>query len=155
MITSAKEFLDLMRSEDPDDYQRFRYDEAPIEIWREVITDYPLASEWVVRNKTSPVEILRELAKDTRSLVRGEVAMTRRITEDIQELLAYDSNYSVRHTLANNSKVADRILSILSQDSDEFVRNAANQRIKQQAEQDGARRQLAAPEPDFQTIKTT
>ncbi len=136
MISTAQEFLALMRSEDPADYHRFRHDSAPIEVWRELITKYALANEWVARNKTSPVEILRDIAGDSRVVVRTEVAMTRRITEDIQEKLARDPDASVRNALANNSKATDRILAILAEDSEAFVRETAHRRIKQrQAEQ--------------------
>ncbi len=138
MISSAQEFLALMRSEDPADYDRFRHDSASIEVWRELISKYSLANEWVVRNKTSPVEILREIAGDSRVVVRAEVAMTRRITEDIQDRLARDPDASVRNTLANNSRATDRILALLAEDSEAFVRETAQRRINErQAEQAG------------------
>lgn len=118
-----------MRSEDPSDYHRSRYDEAPIEVWWELIARYSLANEWVARNKTSPVEILRELSRDPRVVVRTEVAMTRRISLDIQACLAADADSSVRNALANNAKVADEILAQLAEDSEEFVRDSALRRI--------------------------
>jgi hypothetical protein len=137
MISTAQEFLVLMRSKDPADRHRFRHDSAPIEVWRELITRHSFANEWVALNKASPVEILREIASDSRAAVRSTVAMTRRITEDIQEMLARDPDASVRNTLANNSKATDRILAILAQDSESFVRETAHRRIRQrQAESD-------------------
>ncbi len=135
MISTAQEFLALMRSKDPDDYRRFRHDEAPIEVWRELITKYSLANEWVARNKTAPVEILREISSDSRVVVRTEVAMTRRITEDIQQKLAADLDPSVRNALANNAKVSDGILRILAEDSEDFVRDTARRRIEQRKTQ--------------------
>lgn len=131
MISTAQEFLALMRSEDPDDYHRFRYDEAPIEVWREIITRYSLANEWVARNKTAPVEILEEISSDPRVVVRTEVAMTRRITPNIQERLAADADASVRNALANNAKVSDSILEKLAEDSEDFVRDTALRRLKE------------------------
>ena len=131
MIATAQEFLALMRSPEPADYERFRHDSAPTEVWRELIAKYSLANEWIARNKTVPVEILREIAGDPRVVVRAEVAMTRRITEDIQERLARDPNASVRNTLANNSKATDRILAVLAGDSEAFVRETALRRIKE------------------------
>ncbi|GAA5482582.1 hypothetical protein Hsar01_01805 [Haloferula sargassicola] len=131
MISTAQEFLALMRSEDPDDYHRFRYDEAPIEVWREIITRYSLANEWVARNKTAPVEILEAISSDPRVVVRTEVAMTRRITPDIQARLAVDSDASVRNALANNAKVSESILEQLSEDSEEFVRDTALRRLQE------------------------
>lgn len=138
MIATAQEFLALMRSTDPVDYERFRHDSAPIEVWRELISRYSLANEWIVRNKTAPVEILREIACDSRVLVRAEVAMTRRITEDIQETLARDPNASVRNTLANNSKATDRILALLAEDSEAFVRETARRRINERRAEQSA-----------------
>ncbi|MGK0185361.1 MAG: hypothetical protein ACI9R3_001138 [Verrucomicrobiales bacterium] len=119
-----------MRSEDPDDYHRFRHDEAPIEVWRELITRYSLANDWVARNKTAPIEILREIASDSRVVVRTNVAMTRRITEDIQEKLARDTDSSVRNALANK-KVSDSVLALLADDPEAFVRETAHRRIEQ------------------------
>ena len=131
MISSAQEFLALMRSEDPDDYHRFRNDEAPVEVWRELTTRYSLANEWIARNKTAPVEILREISTDPRVVVRTEVAMTRRITPDIQAKLAADPDASVRNALANNAKVLDSILEQLAEDSEEFVRDTACRRLEE------------------------
>jgi hypothetical protein len=125
MITSAQEFLALMRSDKEDDYHRLRHEEAPMEVWEELLSVYPLANEWVVRNKTSPVEILRKLAKDPRAVVRAEVAMTRRITEDMQNDLVSDLDASVRCALANNSRVSNGVLRRLSEDPEGFVKEAA------------------------------
>jgi hypothetical protein len=120
-----------MRSEDPDDYHQFRHDEAPIEVWRELITRYSLANEWVARNKTAPVEILREISSNPRVVVRTEVAMTRRITPGIQAILATDPDASVRNALANNAMVSESILEQLAEDSEEFVRDTALRRLKE------------------------
>ena len=138
MIATAQEFLALMPRTDPVASARFRNDSAPIEVWRELISRYSLATEWIVRNKTAPVEILREIACDSRVLVRAEVAMTRRITEDIQELLARDPNPSVRNTLANNSKATDRILELLAEDSEASVRETARRRINERRAEQSA-----------------
>ena len=131
MISSAEEFLALMRSDDPEDYHRFRNDSAPLNVWEELITKYSLANEWVALNKTSPVEILARLADDPRVLVRAQVASVRRITEDTQEKLAHDSDASVRNSLANNAKAARRILELLAEDPQEFVRNSARKRLSE------------------------
>ncbi len=124
-----------MRSEDPEDYHRLRHDEAPIEVWRELIANYSLANDRVALNKTVPVEILREIAADTRVLVRTHVAMVRRITEDIQDVLSRDPDSSVRNMLANNSKVTERILKLLSVDKEEFVRESAQRQIQKRKKQ--------------------
>lgn len=131
MISTAQEFLTLMRSENPSDYQRFRNDSAPLEVWKELITRYSLANRWVARNKTAPVEILREISRDSSVLVRIEVAMTRRITDEIQSTLSVDLESSVRNALANNAKVSDRILTTLAEDSEAFVRETALRRIEE------------------------
>ena len=48
MITSAEEFRDLRLSEDPAEYDRAAMEEAPLQVWRDVISRFP-GSESLVR----------------------------------------------------------------------------------------------------------
>ena len=129
MIESAEEFLQLMRSKDSADYERFRNDEAPMHVWETLMREYPLANEWIARNRKSPIEVLRKLAKDERALVRSEVASVRRIPEDIQLLLAEDKEYVVRHSLVYNAKATKTTLEVLSRDTEQAISDKAKERL--------------------------
>ncbi len=118
-----------MRSEDKDDYDRFRNDDAPLHVWETLLEKYPLANEWVARNRKSPLQILHRLASDERSLVRTHVASVRRITEQTQLILAKDKEYSVRHTLAYNAKATRKVLEILSKDLESNISEKAIERL--------------------------
>ena len=131
MIESAEEFLSLMRSEEKDDYDRFRNDEAPLHVWETLLEKYPLANEWVARNRKSPIEILRRLATDERTLVRTHVASVRRITEEIQLILVKDKEYSVRHTLAYNAKATVKVLEILATDLEANISDKAKEALNE------------------------
>lgn len=131
MIKSAEEFLRLMRSDNKDDYERFRNEGAPLHVWETLMKEYPLANEWIARNRKSPIEVLYKLAKDKRDLVRSEVASVRRISEKIQLLLAKDPSYSVRHALVFNSKVTSKTLNILAKDSEKEISDKAKERLKE------------------------
>ena len=129
MLESASEFLNLMRSKEEADYNRFRNDDAPLHVWETLMKDYPLANEWIARNRKSPLEILAKLALDSRSLVRSEVASVRRISEEIQLILANDIEYSVRYSLAYNAKVTKRVLQILANDKEPAISKKAQDRL--------------------------
>ena len=131
MIKSAEEFLSLMRSEEKEDYERFRNDEAPLDVWEDIISRYPLASEWVARNRKSPTKILEKLARDKRSLVRSEVASVRRIPESLQLKLAHDPEYSVRRALAYNAKAAVSVLKLLAKDKENTISAKAKERLNE------------------------
>jgi len=54
VITSADEFVRPRSSADPDEYRRAAYDEAPTEVWLEVMRRYSNFREWVAHNETVP-----------------------------------------------------------------------------------------------------
>ena len=80
MINSAEEFVRLRSSEKMDEYLKAAWDEAPFEVWLEVIKKYPEMREWVAHNKSIPVEILEILAADADKRVRFMVALKKTIT---------------------------------------------------------------------------
>lgn len=63
MITSAEEFVTLRASRLKSEYDRSAMEEAPLAVWREVIKRYPDYVQWVIHNKTIPLEILEELCE--------------------------------------------------------------------------------------------
>ena len=131
MILSAKEFLRLIRSENKEDYERFKNESAPIHVWEQLIQEYPLANEWIVRNNTVPVPVLGKLASDERVLVRSEVARNSRITEDIQLILAKDSDPSVRSSLVKNTKITKKSLQILVHDPESKIADRAKEHLEE------------------------
>ena len=73
MIESAEEFRRLRESDDPEDYRRAAHDEAPVEVWLEVIRRWPDMRFWVAQNKTVPVLVLEVLVDDPDQNVRDMV----------------------------------------------------------------------------------
>ena len=104
VITTAEEFVRLRESDKLEEYQRAAHEEAPVEVWQDVISRYPHMRTWVAHNKTVPIEVLEVLAKDSDPAVRSMVAMKRRLTTALQLLLAADPDEGVRERLANNAK---------------------------------------------------
>jgi hypothetical protein len=74
MIESAEEFRRLRESENPEEYGRAAHDEAPIEVWLEVIRRWPDMCFWVAQNKSVPLEVLETLANDPDWRVRDMVS---------------------------------------------------------------------------------
>ena len=130
MIKSVDEFIRLRESEDPDEYHRAAHEEAPIEVWVELIDAHPDMRFWVVHNKTVPLSILATLSKDPTSRVRGIVAGKRKLSAELQIQIASDKHSSVRYALACNAKVTEEVLRILATDQEEFVREEALDRLK-------------------------
>lgn len=84
MIRSADEFLALRYSDDKEQYDRAAHEEAPIEVWRELVDSYPESRFWVAHNKSVPLDILRMLATDIDPHVRGMVAGKRKPTSRLK-----------------------------------------------------------------------
>jgi hypothetical protein len=130
MIYSAQEFKRLRTSDEPTDYQRAADEDAPIDVWREIIASMPDMREWVAHNKSVPVEILEILARDESNRVRFVVAGKRKLPESIQLDLGRDIDASVRHGLACNAKSTKRVLELLALDSEGFIRERATKRLQ-------------------------
>jgi hypothetical protein len=130
MIESADEFIRLRESEVQEEYHKAGHDEAPLEIWYEIIDRYPEKKKWVAYNKTIPVEILQHLAQDENPDVRFSVAMKRKLTLELFELLAIDSEESVRMRIACNSKTLLHILQQLAKDQSIEVAMHAKKRLR-------------------------
>lgn len=129
MITSAEEFYRLRTSEIEEEYNRAAQDDAPLNIWLEIIEKFPDMRQWVAHNKTVPIEILEILSTDADANVRSTVAMKRKLPEQIQLLLTRDKDESVRYSLACNAKATLKVLNILSKDPELFIRERASKRL--------------------------
>lgn len=129
MIKSAEEFVKLRSSEKMDEYLKAAWDDAPLEVWLEVIKNYPDMREWVAHNKSIPVEIMEILADDADERVRFNVATKNRLPEQLQLKLANDSESSVRQRIVYNKKATFQVICILLNDEDEDIRILAKNRI--------------------------
>ena len=130
MITTAHEFKRLCESTNPEEYCRSATDEAPLEVWREIVDDMPEMRFWVAQNKTVPIEILDLLAMNSDAQVRDMVARKRKITESTAIRLASDPDETVRAALATNAKLTDVVRNILLNDQSPLVQNAIAKRNK-------------------------
>jgi hypothetical protein len=129
MIKSASEFLELRISNDPACYLRAATEPAAIEIWREVIAERPDMKVWVARNKTVPIEILRQLASDEDPAVRSAVATKNKLPNDLTMYLANDVDESVRERLVYNKSLPSDVIKLLAKDKVERISLAAKNRI--------------------------
>ncbi len=129
MITSAEEFYRLRTSESMQEYNRAAHEDAPLEVWLEVIEKFPKMRSWVAHNKTVPIEILEVLSRDRDPDVRSCVATKRKLPEQIQILLARDEDYSVRERLSCNAKVTEATLRLLAEDVEWRIRENAKSRL--------------------------
>jgi hypothetical protein len=129
MIESAEEFLRLRTSDRRDEYATAAEDDAPLEVWMNVIERFPEMREWVAHNKTVPLEILELLAKDQSPKVRSVVADKRKLSSDLFDLLSRDSHEVVRQRVAYNRKVPLDVLKRLAEDPVGLVRDAANKQL--------------------------
>jgi hypothetical protein len=127
-ILSAQEFVRLRTSTVPEEYHRAAHDEAPLEVWLDVIANYPDMRTWVAHNKTVPIEILALLASDPDRHVRASVADRRKVTLDLFNLLSTDPDTSVRARIACNRKVPVDVIHRLANDPAKDVRSAARRR---------------------------
>jgi len=129
MIESADEFIRLRTSDLKEEYDRATYDDAPLDVWWELIRKHPDMKVWVVHNKTVPLEILDALSTDEDGSVRCAVAMKRKASPEILERLARDPDESVRHAVARNGKTPEHILKKLVNDAWDMVAAVAKERL--------------------------
>ena len=129
MIGSAEEFVRLRTSEDSGEYGRAANEEAPLDVWLEVIGRFPNMAEWVAHNKTVPLEVLRLLAANPDASVRHMVAMKRKIDVGLLQQLSRDSDGGVRHVIAGHRNAPREVLLVLAQDPEPFVAEAASKRL--------------------------
>jgi hypothetical protein len=122
VITSAEEFVKLRTSEDPAEYWRAAHEPASIEIWRDVVEQYPDMRFWVAQNKTVPLEILELLATDADSRVKHMVLVKRKITPAILDILSRDADENIRAGVARNGRTNLETVEMLSRDPSEWVR---------------------------------
>ena len=131
MIKSADEFIRLRTSEIKEEYDRSAHDNADISTWTEVIEKYPDYKEWVIHNKTVPIEILETLTFDSDPNIRSAVARKRKINDKIFLTLSVDKDENVRYALMCNANLTvDKLRQIMTAESDWLIKQL-NKRIKE------------------------
>ncbi|MBO3750924.1 hypothetical protein J5X84_33030 [Streptosporangiaceae bacterium NEAU-GS5] len=91
----------------------------------EVVKDYPDTRFGVALNKTVPIEVLRELARDKDSRVRSMVAPKNKATADILASLADDEDEGIHQQVAGHTNTPTEVVVPLLEDSWEEVRQMA------------------------------
>ncbi|MET8853864.1 hypothetical protein [Amycolatopsis sp. NPDC004625] len=129
-IRSAAEFISLRDSEDPELYRRAAHDDAPIDVWRDLVDHYAGYRKWVAHNKTVPADILHVLATDEDQEVRFFVAMKRRLPLEILDTLSRDTDDGIRLRVARNKTTSQEILWRLAKDPSKSVRDAVHDRLE-------------------------
>ena len=109
MIRDAEEFIRLRTSANPADYLRAASEDAPLEVWHEVIRCHPRMRSWVALNKAVPIEILTILAGDPDPDIRCCVAMKNKLPKELMRKLAEDEDESVRERIAYNKNGPARL----------------------------------------------
>lgn len=127
---SAQEFIRLRLSDNLDDQREAAHGTAATEVWMQVLRDRPDLAYWVAQNKTVPMEVLRFIAlSDLDTDARRMVALKRKATPDLLDLLSADPDESVRRTVARHRNASDQTLLKLASDPDQDVREIASDRI--------------------------
>ena len=105
MIKSANEFIRLRKSEIEEEYHRATNDTADISTWTEIIEKHPDFKQWVVHNKTVPMEILEILTLDSDPNVRGAVARKRKMDDKIFRALSKDKDENTKLSKAKLKQI--------------------------------------------------
>lgn len=129
MITSAEEFVTLRASRLKAEYDRSAMEDAPLAVWREVIKRYPDYVQWVIHNKTIPLEILEELC-ESHPESRYFIASKRKLSLELFAFLSQDPDPMVRSGIAVNKKTPLEVLVNLLSDEDEDVADAARRQYE-------------------------
>jgi hypothetical protein len=125
MIGCAEEFARLRLSESLAEQVRATHEEASLEVWLDVVARFPELREWVVHNKTVPLQVLERLCTDPSANVRRAVAAKRKLTSELRSILATDADATVRASVARNAKCQPELLRLLAADPVALVSEAA------------------------------
>lgn len=132
MIKNSAEFVSLRSSEIPDEYNRAATEEAPLDVWMDLIENYDDMRVWVARNKSIPKEIISILSRDKNPIVRDAISSKYPLDFDIYLQLSKDPDDGIRVRLTYNKKIPTSILKEMAEnDPSEFVRNEAKLRYEQ------------------------
>ena len=128
-IRDAAEFIRLRESSDPEEYRRAAAEDAPLEVWLDIVENHRAMRFWVAQNKTVPQQVLRILASDEDARVRAMTASKRSIEPDLLSQLADDPDDAVRAAVARNRSTPRETLQRLREDPWEGVREVVEERL--------------------------
>ncbi|GLO59126.1 hypothetical protein GIB19_13075 [Pseudomonas sp. ITEM 17296] len=126
MSITAEEFRILC---DDDEDTTFAHQTASLEVWTEILNNYPELARCVAGNKNIPDDIIDRLSKSSDIDIRWKIATKRKLNRTVFERLAIDSDATVRHRIACNPKVPKDILQQLSKDPDPMVASSAIRKL--------------------------
>lgn len=129
-IRDAEEFVRLRESDVPADYRRASSEDAPVDVWLEVVRSYPHMRFWVAQNKTVPPAVLAVLLADPDARVRAMVARKRSLDPLSLMKLAEDEDETVRAAVARNPATSDATLRQLANDQWDEVREIVADRLQ-------------------------
>lgn len=132
VIETADEFIQLASSDSDEERRRAALEDAPLDVWMNLVTRHPEYRFAVAYNKTIPDEILHLLARDSDWRVRQGVASKRRCPPDILALLAADENESISSTVASHPNTPPEALLALVNHPWEAIREKVARRIEGQ-----------------------
>jgi hypothetical protein len=132
VIVSADDFFRLLHSQDSQVGRQARFDEAPIDVWLEVIDRYPEERVAVVLNKSVPLAVLEILVDDPDVDVRYLVAMKRKLSPGLLEHLSRDVDESIRMRVAQHRSTSRETLNFLLDDPWIDIRTSVGERLRAQ-----------------------
>ena len=129
MINTTSEFIKLRNSDIPAEYNRTGIEEAPIDVWMELIENHPDMKVWVARNKSIPMEIINILSLDNDPVIRDAISSKYPLDIEIYQLFSKDADEGIRAKLTYNKGLPLFILKDMAKnDPSEFVRTEAKSR---------------------------
>lgn len=84
------------------EYDKSAMEEAPLDVWFDVLKKYPGYGKWVAHNKTVPLEILETLCSFD-EITRACVASKRKLSPALFERLSRDASRTVRVAIADKT----------------------------------------------------
>ncbi|MFF4834317.1 hypothetical protein [Streptomyces sp. NPDC001315] len=131
MIESAEEFVRLRMSGDSADFLRIKQEDAPLDVWLDLVRDHPDMRFWVTFNRHVPPEVLRLLVDDEDWRVRANIAGRKGVPQDILETLSRDDHDAVVSSTASNPGTSTAALTRLSRHPWEDVRKRAREQLEE------------------------
>jgi hypothetical protein len=104
----CREFIRLRTGDNHEDRERSAWAAMPGSVWRELLSDHPEMHFWLAHNRTTPLDIMTELAQDPDWRVRHRVARKRVCPSDLLDALGRDPHDAVRSTAARTRALQKR-----------------------------------------------
>ncbi|MFH9549569.1 hypothetical protein ACIBAH_11790 [Streptomyces sp. NPDC051445] len=131
MIESAEEFVRLRTSGDSADLRRTKQEDAPLDVWLDLVQNHPDMRFWVTFNRHVPPEVLRLLVRDDDWRVRANIAGRKGAPQDVLDALSRDDHDAVVSSTASNPGTPTDALTRLSRHSWQDVRERALEQLEE------------------------